>query len=1467
MEKSFDLVFDYPVDKDSLPLKTIGDILFDHIDGRNEESRIILSHFENQYVEITLSHLRNIILKLFNSFDEKKILKGQTVILLTFQGCNEMITALFFIALAVRGCRTFLPMYTESTEFSEWLYITHSEHIILPGNEIMSLEGHDREKAKVQEIRNLVSSKSIDIWDSFIDFGIYEALLENKGRVIIENVDQAENLRNVHPGDEVLIVTTSGTSGRSKLVVYTHEAYYLNCLAWAQAGFYGRNLLGGIGFTPLLTHTMGIRALVNAIWTGMPVCLIITEWFMKKPETVRYLLLKMNPEHITGGPAVYNTFLELFRVFPEIKSVISKNLKTLVSSGAAYDIKTAREVFNATGLRLHNAFGTTETQQVFSTILSPTSVFDMELVPLGKPLPGVTIGLTRSETGTNHFRLYVKSVFSHKFCIGENGNNTNKYFDTGDIVLLDESNCFYYVRRANLDYFKDSFGVKIPLLSIKEYYYSLLICSLHVEFYPEINFPGLSALIFVKDDSLPSGLVTDVRILKEYRGKIEEINNRLISTIEPFEFQHRHLCRIALLNQPPPMTGKGTISVKQINIDFRDLIGRLTDSRKDATGIETTDILSEWNDKYKRYLSPQIGTLMSSLKLNYQYHRGEKDSLFTYIRGKEVEILDLAGGYGSNLLGHNNQEICNALNDFVLSGKIAICNQLSVQNYTCLLAEKLNLIIGSKTGKSYQVLFGNSGSEAVEIAIHHAFFEWSRKIEKIKDQQLQMYGSNKNSNVLEIWDRNADILKKSKNRIIAVTNSFHGHTTGARSVLGNNKKRVRFSSLVNIDAVFIDDRIESWPAIIKKTITESLLTLEKIVQVDHETKIVPFQVCTVIAAIAEPVLGEGGVRRVNNDFLKELSAHEFPLISDEIQCGLGRTGFIPECLYAHYYLFGKALGGGMEKISAVLIDKSRFCYNFSEYYTSTCGNGELAALAGIKTLELIESGSIIQKIRESGDALQKNISALCKKYPSVLIDVQGKGLMQSIYFNQECTNGNIILRVLFQTDKAGYVFSSWLFNRHQIRIFPSLSAPNSLRMEPSCYFTREESEKVFRALDELCSVILNKRMYDLFSFLMDDDTFAEDRESSVSCHHYKQDLEPPGKEAVKTAFIAHFAFPIKELRMLVPDFDRASDTGLRILFNRMQTLMEMDPVQMIALNLFNGKIHFSFYVIPLDSSELEFLHKSGKRKQIVTKIQKAVNLAASNGAEIISLGGFNSILTNNGLSLYEPPGSRIITGNTLTAASGLMNLRKTIKLMPEFNRPNIFAVIGATGNIGQVIAEIIYEQNDICSELVLLSRSQKRTNELIGELKNKNTGLVQIKATDNINDIKNADILVICSNTNDPIIFPYHIAVNKPVLISDLSVPSAVSRDVYKLPNVTGIPFSAYVTLPEDNDVVISSYSPPGTVFCCAAEAILLGLEQFGGSLKGRILPDEVKALSRLVQKHNLFHKTGSLGSFKISGM
>ena len=1459
--KKFDIYLENPLDVSASKPWTIGRMLFDELPGRDENDRIILSHVETNYTEVTLRRLRFTVSNLLSDFTRHGIDRGETVVLLNFPGCNEMYTALLFLALTTRGCRVFMPMFSETVEFDRWLEVADARHIILPEGEVMSLEGHDKEKESVKAIRKISESRMIPVLDLLADFGFIEDIRASKihGKPVSDEVLTA--LQQVVPTDEALIITTSGTTGRSKLVVYTHEAYWLNCLAWQQAGFYEKESLGGTGFTPLFTHTMGIRAFLNALWTGSPVCLIITEWFTRKPETVRYLLLKMKPAHITGGPAVYNAFLELYRLYPELKSTLSPYLKTLISSGAGYNPATAKEVFDGIGLQLHNAFGTTETQQVFSTLLSNDGIFGHGLLPLGNPLPGVSAGLVRSDTGDDCYQLYVRSVFGHKYCIGE--ENVPEYFATGDLVILTEEKSLLFAGRASRDYFKDSFGVKIPVAAVKEYYQELYNLILHAEFFPMYNFPGLSALLFVDEPGVPEGVVPESPVTKKYAGIIEGINDRLKSRIEPFEFYHRHICRIAIVNQPPPATLKGTVSSKEILATYGQLAGCLQDCRKDSTGIEITEAHYLSTDKYSRYVSPQIGGMLSALKMNQVFHAGKKDSLFTYIRGKETAILDLAGGYGTNLVGHSNPRINCAITSFLSSGKIPLNNQLSIPYYTGLLAEKLSLTAGKKTGKSFKVLFGNSGSEAVEMALHHALFEWKKRIGKMRDLQLQMYGSLSYIDVAGIWNRNDEIISLARVRVIALTGAFHGHSTGARSGLGNQKKRSMFSNLPKVEAVFVDDRRSDWQSRVNEILGESLVGLEKVVQTNGHAVVEAFSVSRVIAALAEPVLGEGGVRTVNPELLEYLTGHEFPLISDEIQCGLGRTGQFPAFAKADYYLLGKALGGGVEKISAVLIDSRRFRFDFSENYVSTFGNGELAALAALKTLEIIDEENLPEKALQAGNYLEQEIEKIRTKYPTVIRDATGSGVMLGVSFKRECGSGNVMLRALFESEKAGYLFAAWFFHNHRIRLFPTLSAPETLRLEPSAFLTMDEADQFCRGLEDLCRILSEKRLYDLFSFLMDNDPFDDNKGAAPEIGHYKTILETPAAGAEKVAFLAHFVNPVNELRMLEPDLCRASDTGLRILFNRMQVLMELKPFRLIANNLFGGRIHFSFYVLPVDSAELEHLHKSGKTRRVISKIQEAINLAAADGASVISLGGYTSILTCNGMALAEPKGCRIITGNSLTAASGLTNLRKFLKASPEFAIPATIGIVGATGNIGQVIAEMISRQDDICSGLLLVARSSKRLAAVEKELVKKKAAGIMIETSTDLSRLQTADIIIMCSNTNDPLIYPHHINRDRQVLVSDLSVPSALSKETASMPNVISMPFSACVCMPEDPEAVISSLSPAGTVFCCAAEAMLVGLGSCPFPLKGHLLPESLMKISAMAEKRGLFNHLGSVKSYK----
>jgi long-subunit acyl-CoA synthetase (AMP-forming) len=269
----------------------------------------------------------------------------------------------------------------------------------------------------------------------------------------------------------------------------------------------------------------------------------------------------MKPEHITGGPSVFNLLLELMRNFPELKDNLGSFMKTVISSGAPNNSQTAKAIESAFGLTMHNAFGMTETQQILSTLLFDKSSPE-HLKSLGPPLPGVTIGLKRLTDQNGFYRLYVNSPFGYKRIMGEDSNNggPGNFFNTGDIVSLDEGNRIIYRGRENRDFIKDGFGVKIPLDCMRRYYERLYAQAEHVEYFPIKSNPGMAAMIFIRNSSVQQGKVAENRVIRHYARLINEMNARLYKKLEPFEFRHRFISRFVLINSVVPKTVKGNVS-------------------------------------------------------------------------------------------------------------------------------------------------------------------------------------------------------------------------------------------------------------------------------------------------------------------------------------------------------------------------------------------------------------------------------------------------------------------------------------------------------------------------------------------------------------------------------------------------------------------------------------------------------------------------------------------------------------------------------------------------------------------------------------------------------------------------------------------------------------------------------------------------------------------------------------------
>lgn len=303
------------------------------------------------------------------------------------------------------------------------------------------------------------------------------------------------------------------------------------------------------------------------------------------------------------------------------------------------------------------------------------------------------------------------------------------------------------------------------------------------------------------------------------------------------------------------------------------------------------------------------------------------------------KYLDFAAGIAVFALGYGNEAYNQALKD-----QIDRVIHTSNLYYNLPLAEAAEKVV--KESGMDKVFFTNSGTEAIEGAIKTA-----RKYAWLKDH-------------------------KTDHEIIAMKHSFHGRSLGALSVTGNTHYQEPFKPLIG-GIKFADfNDLES----VKAQITD--------------------RTC---AIILETVQGEGGIYPADPEFLKGVRAlcdeHDILLILDEIQCGMGRTGWMfawqdygvqPDIMTC-----AKALGCGIPVGAFVLNKKTAENSLVPGDHGTTYGGNPLACAAVSKVFDIFEEQKIIEHVREIAPYLEEKLDELVDKYDSVAAR-RGKGLMQGL---------------------------------------------------------------------------------------------------------------------------------------------------------------------------------------------------------------------------------------------------------------------------------------------------------------------------------------------------------------------------------------------------------------------------------------------------------------------------------------
>jgi acetylornithine/N-succinyldiaminopimelate aminotransferase len=331
-----------------------------------------------------------------------------------------------------------------------------------------------------------------------------------------------------------------------------------------------------------------------------------------------------------------------------------------------------------------------------------------------------------------------------------------------------------------------------------------------------------------------------------------------------------------------------------------------------------------------------------------------------FVRGEGVWLWDEAGkkyldalaGIAVNTLGYGHPKLKKALLERVNSGVLHTSNLWRIPEQE-QAADRLAEITGLD-----EVFFCNSGLEANEAAIKVA----------------RKYGH----------DRGV-----AEPAIIVMEKAFHGRSLATLSATGSRKVQAGFEPLVS------------------GFVRVPLNDLEAVRQVAEHNK-------NVVAVFIEPIQGEGGINVSRLEYLRGLKEicerKEWLFMSDEVQCGLGRTGkwfvyqhagFLPDVVP-----LAKGLAGGVPVGACVVGGRARGVFKPGNH-GSTFGGNPLAMTGVVATIDAIKEEGLLANAARVGSLMQE---LLRKELGSNVSEVRGMGLMIGVEVGQPC--GELVRQAL-----------------------------------------------------------------------------------------------------------------------------------------------------------------------------------------------------------------------------------------------------------------------------------------------------------------------------------------------------------------------------------------------------------------------------------------------------------------------
>ncbi|MEW6446616.1 MAG: NAD(P)H-binding protein [Bacillota bacterium] len=249
---------------------------------------------------------------------------------------------------------------------------------------------------------------------------------------------------------------------------------------------------------------------------------------------------------------------------------------------------------------------------------------------------------------------------------------------------------------------------------------------------------------------------------------------------------------------------------------------------------------------------------------------------------------------------------------------------------------------------------------------------------------------------------------------------------------------------------------------------------------------------------------------------------------------------------------------------------------------------------------------------------------------------------------------------------------------------------------------------------------------------------------------------------------------------------------------------------------------------------------------VVERIVRAGRLAERLGAKILGLGAFTKVAGDAGISVAKQLNIPVTTGNSYTVATAVEGTEEAVRLMGHEMREACAAVVGATGSIGRVCAELLSRK---VRELTLVGRDVEKL-ALVADRILYRSGLAAKISTDVKKALRNADVVITVTSALDTVIEPEYL---KPgAVVCDVARPRDVSRRVAtERPDVLVIE-GGVVAVPGDVNFNFNFGFPPKTAYACMAETMILALDRrYESFTLGRDLTvEKVEEIAALAKKH-----------------